>query len=171
VKRQLSPRSRLPLFAVVCVLLAGLVVLLAFVQRPGEVRPPAHRDAAPAPQVQGIAGTPARPERAPAHAVAVGRRFLRLYVALQRRALGDVGARQLRAVASLALSNTLLSQPPQPAGGDTAPVLVRVASERVSNTAVRLHATLRRGGARFPLRCLVLRDRGRWTVTALAAAR
>lgn len=167
MKRLLSPSSRLPLLAAVCVLLAGLLLVLALVQHPHPARRRSQAAADLTPQVQGPTAASRVPERPSVRAVAVGRRFLRLYVALQRRPLDEEGARRLRAVASLALSNTLLSQPPQPAGGPTAPELVRADSERVSDTAVRLHATVRQAGARVPLRCLVQRDRGRWTVTAL----
>jgi hypothetical protein len=66
---------------------------------------------------------------------------------------------------------TLLAQPPLPAGGGRSPaVLVRARPEWLSSSAVLLHGAVRQGGVVARVRCLVQRDRGRWTVTALTAA-
>jgi hypothetical protein len=173
VKRELPAASRLPLFALAA-LVAAAVVALLFVLDPA--RHQAHR---PRPAPSGPPGvvygspspvSPPVPRPAPG-AVAVGRRFLRLYAQLQTRALDAHAARRLRALASLALARTLLAQPPQPAGGGHAPAtLTPVRVEPLSSSAVLLHAAIRQGHALLRLRCLVQLDRGHWTTTALNAA-
>ena len=164
----------MPLFGV-SVLIAAAVLSLLFLLDPS---PRAHHAApaapsAPPPAVYGGFASPtvSAPPHAPARAVVLGRRFLRLYARLQTKPLDAHAARQLRGVASLALAHTLLAQPPQPGGGGHAPAaLARVRVERLSSSAVLLHAAIRHGHAVPRVRCLVQLDRGRWTVTALTAA-
>jgi hypothetical protein len=173
VKRELSPASRLPLFAL-AVAIAAVVVALLLMLDPASHQAQRARPAG-APPSAVVYGSPSplsapAPRAAPA-AVAVGRRFLRLYARLQSRPLGSSAAAQLHSLASLALARTLLAQPPLPAGGGRARAS-RVATrpERLSPSAVLLHAALRHAGALVQVRCLIQRDRSRWTVTALTAA-
>jgi hypothetical protein len=174
VKRELSPTSRLPLFAL-AVVIAVAVVALLFVLDPTQhqERSPKPARSAPPAVVYGGSFSPASasPPRPAAAAVAVGLRFLRLYAQLQSRPLGPSAAVPLRALSTLALAHTLLAQPPLPAGGAHSPArVVRVRAERLSSSAVLLHAAVRHFGALPRVRCLVQRDRGRWTVTTFTAA-
>jgi hypothetical protein len=173
VKRELSAASRLPLFAL-AVAIAAAVMALLFVLEPLPHRAHRPRPAAPAPPAV-VYGSPSHlsasaPRPAP-RAVAVGRRFLRLYDRLQSEPLGPSAARELRSLASLALARTLLTQPPLPAGGGRMPGLLRrIRVEWLSSTGVLLHAAFRHGRSLLRMRCLVQLDRGRWTVTVLTAA-
>jgi hypothetical protein len=172
VRRELSPRALWPLFGLVMLLAAAVLALLfALAPTPG-ARHGAHaRPAAPPPLIFGGGSSPTSSvPRISRGALVVGRRFLRLYAQLQTRLLDAEAAGRLRSLASLALARTLLAQPPQAAGGGHTPAsLVHVRAERLSASAVSLHAAFRRHGALWRVRCLVQRDRGRWTVTALTA--
>jgi hypothetical protein len=173
VRRELSPASRLPLFALAAVAAAAVLALLVLLDPSAHARR-AHGPARAVPSPVAIGGSPspaASPTPAPTGAVRVGARFLRLYARLQTEPLGGRAARQLRLLTSLALAHTLLAQPPQPAGGAHARgVVARIRVERLSWSAVLLHAAVRHGGALLRVRCLVQRDQGRWTATALMAA-
>jgi hypothetical protein len=173
VKRELSPVSRLPLVALAVVIATGVVALL-FVLDPSPHHSRPARAAYPDPPAV-VYGAPSplsasAPRSAPV-ALAVGRRFLRLYARLQSKPLGPFAARQFRSLASLALTHTLLAQPHQPAGdGHARATLARVRVERLSASAILLHAAVRHGDPLLRVRCLVQRDHNRWTVTALTAA-
>jgi hypothetical protein len=172
VRHELSPASRLPLFALAVAIAAGVVALL-FVLDPTPHQAGRHRPSASAPAAV-VYSSPSplsasAPRPAPV-AVAVGRRFLRLYVRLQTTTPDVPAVRELRSLSSLALARTLIAQPPQPAGGGHARgELAHLQVEPLSSVAVRLHATIRRGSSLLRVRCLVQRDQDRWTVTALVS--
>ena len=168
MKRELPAASRPPLFSVaVLAAVAVLVLLLLFDPSPHA----GHASTAPPPVVIGGSISPAAASpHAPRAAVALGRRFLRLYARLQTEPLDARAVRQLRSLASLVVAQTLLDQPPQPAGGGHArAVVARIRVEGLSSSAVRMHAAVRLAGALLRVRCLVQRDTNRWTVTALTA--
>jgi hypothetical protein len=169
-RRELPPAARLPLFGLVMLAATALLAVLVLLDPSPHPRPPS--PTAPPPLVLGGSASHAPSARhAPVAAVAVGRRFLRLYARLQTEPLEARATVQLRSFASLALARTLLAQPPQPAGGAQARgVVARIRVERLSSSAVLLHAAVRHGGAVLRVRCLVQRDQGRWTATALTAA-
>lgn len=173
MKRELSPASRLLLFAL-AVAIAAVALALLFVLDPSPHHAHRARPAAPAPPAV-VYGSPsplsaAEPPPAPA-AVAAGRRFLRLYARVQSQPLGSSAARELRSLSSLALARTLLAQPPLPAGGArSGAALVAVRPERLSSSGVLLHAAVRNAGSLVRVRCLLQRDKKRWTVTALLSA-
>jgi hypothetical protein len=173
VRRELSPTSRLPLFVLAVVVAAALLALLFLLDPASHEahRPPPAASAPPA-VVFGWPSTVSAPvpRSAPA-AVAVGRHFLHLYSRLQSEPLGGSAALRLRSLASLAAARTLLAQPPLPAGGARSRAsLASVRAERLSSSAVLLHAAVRHAGVVARVRCLVQRDQGRWTVTAFTAA-
>jgi hypothetical protein len=173
VRGDLSAASRLPLFALAVLAAAAVLSLLWLLDRsPQAPQPGRPSPAAPRPLVLGGSASPApATTHAPLAAVVVGRRFLRLYACLQTESLDARAAHRLRSFTSLALAGTLLAQPPRSAGGGRArAALARVRVERLSSSAVLLHAAVRRAGALLQVRCLVQRDQSRWTVTALTAA-
>jgi hypothetical protein len=169
--RELSPEARLPLFALTVVLAAALLGALFLLDPALHARDPRRELAAPPPIISGGPGFArvSPHDRSPRAAVRVGRRFLRLYARLQTTPANAPARRELRALASLVLAQTLLAQPPQPGGGHARVSLLRARFEPLSDSAVRFHATLRRGSASLRVRCLVQLDRGAWTVTSLAA--
>jgi hypothetical protein len=174
MRRELSPSARLPLFALAVVIAAAVVALL-FVLHPARHPDDAARNSptSPPPVVIGSSRFTGDAQRVSAsrEALRVGRRFLRLYVRLQTTPPDAVARRELRSLTSLALAHTLLGQPPAPAGGGRAPQqLARVRAEPLSASDLRLHARIRQRSSLLRVRCLVQRDQGRWTVTALSAA-
>jgi hypothetical protein len=174
MRRELSPSVRLQLFALAVVIAAAVVALLFVLHpAPNPHDAPRNSPASPPPVVSGGSGfaDDARPVTASREAVRVGRRFLRLYVRLQTTPPDAVARRELRSLTSLALAHTLLAQPPEPAsGGHARRQLARVRAEPLSSSDVRLHARIRQRSSLLRVRCLVQRDQGRWTVTALTAA-
>lgn len=172
MRRELSTHTRLPFFALLVVLTAAALALLLALDptshsqdrsRSLRTRPPAVIAGS------GSADDDRRP-RAPRNAVRVGRRFLDLYVRLQTTPPDALALRELRSLSSLSLAHTLLAQPPAPAGGRAARKLARVRIESATSGDVRIHAEILRGPSLLRVRCLVQRDQGRWTVTALSAA-
>lgn len=114
------------------------------------------------------AGTPS----APAGALRQAGRFAALYARYSARPLDRQGTTALRATVSLEVAQTLIGQPPLPAGGATTTLRpvgrARVAAQQPG--AVAIDTTLARAGERFRLRSLVARERGRWVVVGFTFA-
>ena len=81
-------------------------------------------------------------------------------IAVHGAPLSPPSAPQVRSLATLALAQALLAQPPQAAGGTTPAVLRSVHAEPLSTSAVRVHGAIRRAGALLRVRCLVQRELG-----------